>query len=263
MRVRAARETDHDAFVAFWAELRLEQPPPARDYWRAHLMPATLFLEDAGGTLAGYGLALPFGARGDVRQIVVMPAFRGRHVGRELMAAVAARLRAAGCTDWRLEVRAANAPAIALYRSVGMRVLQDVHVMRVSRAGLARFAVARSGGHDVVAVDPSDDAALERNLDLGAGQIARWRTIRPHAPLVRVGDTALAQIWWDFLPDCALLWPFRAPDNDVARHLAMRALDVNVARFEIDVTTAELHAALLDVGAEDHEHTLIMGGPLD
>src|SRR5258706_4004638 len=101
MQVRPAREDDYDAFVAFWAELQLVQPAPARAHWCTHLMPATIFLDDA-----GYGLSFAFGARGDVRQIAVMPAYRKRGVGRELMAAVAARLRGLGCTDWRLEVRA-------------------------------------------------------------------------------------------------------------------------------------------------------------
>src|SRR5260221_1955318 len=143
MRVRAATDADYTAFTTFWAGLDLEPPPPPRERWCEHLRPSTIFLEDDHGTLAAYALLFPLGERGDVRQIVVGPSFRRRGVGRELMATVAARLRAAGCTNWRLEVRADNAPALALYRSVGMSVRCETHTVRISRADLERFGATR------------------------------------------------------------------------------------------------------------------------
>jgi len=264
LRVRAARPDAHDyaAFVQFWHELGLDDHPPhPRDQWDEHLCPSTLFLEAEDGRLAAYGLSFPFGDRGDVRQIVVGSAFRRQGVGRQIMAAVAARLRAAGCTNWRLEVRAENAAAIALYRSVGMEVVHAIHIVYLSRADAERFAATRSGRHEVTVVDPADDAMLEARFDLGRGQIARWRTFRGHCPILHVGDRALTQVWRDFEPGKGLLFPFRAVDGDVAAHLMAVAppMPEQVGVYVVDEPVLD---ALVAAGATRHEEQLEMGGPL-
>jgi ribosomal-protein-alanine acetyltransferase len=51
----------------------------------------------------------------EVLNLAVHPAFRGRGIGRQLLAAA---IQAAPGT-WFLEVRESNAPALALYRSLG------------------------------------------------------------------------------------------------------------------------------------------------
>ena len=264
LRVRAARPDAHDyaAFVQFWAELGLDDHPPhPREAWDEHLCPSTLYLEAEDGRLAAYGLSFPFGDRGDVRQIVVSTAFRGRGVGREIMAAVATRLRAAGCTNWRLEVRADNAAAIALYRSVGMHVVHPINIVHMSRVDSERFAATGSGRHEVAVVDPADDSKLESLFDLGRGQITRWRTFRGHCPIIRVGDRALAQVWRDFEPTKGLLFPFRAADADIAAHL-MAFTPPMPERIEICVVDEPVLEALLAAGATRGDAQLEMGGPL-
>lgn len=258
MHARAARPDDYDAFMRFWAELGLGQPPPPRDSWVEQLCPQTLFLAD-GEHLAAYNLAFAFGARGDVRQVVVAPEYRRRGVGRALMAAVADKLRARGCTEWRLEVRANNAPAIALYRSVGMQPHCDIHIVTLDRDACARFAATRSGAHRSVEVTPDDDRELERALDLGAGQLARWRAHRVGSPLRRIGTTALTQVRRDFAPTHGLLFPFRAPDPDVAAHLMADALP---GPHEVCVIDPAIHAALLGAGATPKEHQVEYAGAL-
>ncbi len=223
MAVRAARPEDYEAFTRFWVQLMLDTPtPPPREHWIEHMCPSTIFVEEDGAPVA-YGLAFAFGARGDVRQVVVDAAARGRGLGKALMAAIAAKLVAAGCTDWRLETHASNAAALALYRSVGMHVHRTIESVRMGRAARAAFAATRSGRHAVVVVDPGEDRALEANLDLGAGQLARWRRARGTSPLVRVGMHALTQLWRDFSPTMGLLFPFYAPDADIAAHLVAAA----------------------------------------
>jgi GNAT superfamily N-acetyltransferase len=263
MHARPARPDDHDAFLGFWAELGLDQPAPPREVWAQNLCPNTIFLDDD-GTLAAYNLCFAFGARGDVRQVVVAPAYRRRGVGRLLMAAVADKLRARGCTEWRLEVRASNAPALALYRAVGMRPLGDVFSVTMDAAACARFAQAASGRHVAQEVTPADDAALEGALDLGAGQLARWRAHRAGAPMRRIGVTGFTQIWRDYAPAHGLLFPFRAPDVDVAAHLLAAALPApgTDAAYEVCVIEPVLHAALLAAGAVAKDHQLELGGPL-
>ena len=117
---------DYDAFVRAAAELGIEGAPPPHEVFACHVAPYAFFLETAAGELAAYALCRGYGKRGDVRQIVVMPAFRRRGVGTRLLAKVAERLRRAGCSDWRLEVRSDNAAgddpnAVPLYPTLYMR----------------------------------------------------------------------------------------------------------------------------------------------
>ncbi len=258
MEIRAARPDDYDAFTRFWHQLDLDQTVPPRERWVQLMCPHTMFLVE-GDSLAAYNLAFAFGARGDVRQVVVDHAFRGRGVGKQLMAAAAAKLRAAGCTEWRLEVRSNNAPAIALYRSVGMRPLHTIEVLELDRDTCDRFAASRSSRHVVEPVTTDDDAALERALDLGPGQIARWRSVRAGSPLVRVAMTALTQVWREFSPSQGLLFPFRAPDVDVAAHLVAAALP---GPYEVCVIDPAITAALVAAGAHIKERQVEYGGHL-
>ncbi len=259
MRVRDARPGDHEDFRRFLAELGADQPPPDFATWNAHLRPRTLFLETDTGELAAYALCFPLGPRGDVRQIVVAPAWRGRGVGRELMAVVAARLRAEGCLDWRLEVRADNAPAIALYTAVGMRVLHDVCVVRMTSIDARGFA--KPG--DATRVTPTDDHVLEARFDLGTGAIARWRARRPNATFWQLPDAGLVSYWGDFTPERALLFPFRAvrPEHAAALLHAVLA-DGAPPNLELHVVDPSIAEALVAAGGHIHERMFEMGGAL-
>jgi ribosomal protein S18 acetylase RimI-like enzyme len=261
-RARSARPDDHEAFTRFWAQLITDNPAPPREEWVEHLCPNALFIEEH-GALVAYALAFPFGARGDVRQIVVDQAARGRGLGKVVMAAVADKLRAAGCTEWRLETHATNAAALALYRSVGMRAHRTINCVRMAREPRAAFAATRSKRHAVVVVAPEDDRELESNLDLGAGQLARWRRARGTSPLVRVGMHALTQLWRDFSPTLGLLFPFYAQEPDIAAHFLAEA-DAERAIEEYEIVTVEpgVYAALVAAGARDHEQLLELAGEL-
>jgi hypothetical protein len=179
------------------------------------------------------------------------------------MAVVASKLRAAGCRDWHLEVRADNEPALALYRSVGMSKIFDIHILRFSRSVGVQVAATRSGRLQVEHVDPSRDAALEARFDLGGGQLQRWRTARPKAVMWRIGDVALTHYMKEFLPDCGLLFPFRAPDVDHAAHLLAEVCAVGAAEHvEICTVDRPVTEALRVAGARPYDHQLEMGGPL-
>jgi len=259
MQVRAARPDDYDAWLKFWRELGLTSTPPTREQWLTGILPNTIFL-DEDGTPAAYNLSFAFGARGDVRQVAVAPAFRRRGVGKQLMATVAAKLRAAGCTDWRLEVRADNAPAIALYRAAGMRPLRDLYTVRMTREMCERFAAGAR--HAAVPVTPEDDARLEAAFDLGTGQLHRWRTFRAQSPIVRIGFHAMTQIHRELAADHGLLFPFEAPDVETAAQLLAEAVPNMPAEYELQVSRPELHRALLAIGARPEEHLIELAGPL-
>src|SRR6201999_2400135 len=96
-------------WLRFWSYLDIAGTPPERERWIEHLAPHTMVLED-GSELVAYNLSFAFGDRGDVRQVAVSPNARRRGVGKALMAAVAAKLRAAGCREWRRQGGAGKNP---------------------------------------------------------------------------------------------------------------------------------------------------------
>jgi ribosomal protein S18 acetylase RimI-like enzyme len=263
LRPRDARREDHPAFLRFWDQLGTDQQPFDIDFWDQRYREHTTFLEAAGGELVAYALTVPYGPRGDVRQIVVDSAWRGRGVGRQLMAVVASKLREAGCRNWRLEVRTDNEAAIALYRSVGMDTIHEMVTLRIARVDAERFGQTRSGHLRVEAVDPLEDRELESRFDLGEGQLSRWRTTRAQGHMWQIRGAALAQYTRDFVPEFSLLFPFRAPDADHAAHLIAEACAAGM-RDELESLIVDRHVteALLAAGGVAKEHMLEMGGPL-
>ena len=74
-----------------------------------------------GDALAGY-LGVHYGPDGaDIMTIATAPAFRGRGVGRALIAEMAARLKTMGLQWLTLEVRPSNTAALGLYEAMGFQ----------------------------------------------------------------------------------------------------------------------------------------------
>jgi ribosomal protein S18 acetylase RimI-like enzyme len=76
----------------------------------------------AGGSLAGVVLCERREGQGFVSYLAVAPEWRGRGLGRALLADALTRMRAAGLERAALGVNGRNESATALYRSVGMRI---------------------------------------------------------------------------------------------------------------------------------------------
>jgi ribosomal-protein-alanine N-acetyltransferase len=120
----------------FWSELAA----PGRWYVVAA---DTTDVEAAGaGAPLGYAGLMVFGADADVQTIAVSRVAQGRGVGSALLDALVAEAARRGATTLLLEVRADNAPAIALYTSRGFERIAvrrryyqpgdvDAHVMRL------------------------------------------------------------------------------------------------------------------------------------
>jgi ribosomal-protein-alanine N-acetyltransferase len=92
---------------AFWSELA---HPDNRAY---------LVAEGADGGLLGYAGLMTSGAEADVQTLAVAPSAQGRGLGGTLLEALVERAAKDGATSMLLEVRADNAPAIALYERHG------------------------------------------------------------------------------------------------------------------------------------------------
>ena len=105
------------------------------DPWSAELLagelahPGSVMLVAGGGTpLSGAGGGAPFsgyacfrlaGGEAELLRVAVEPAARNRGIARRLLAAGLDRLRAAGTASCHLEVRPANASALAVYGALG------------------------------------------------------------------------------------------------------------------------------------------------
>jgi ribosomal protein S18 acetylase RimI-like enzyme len=132
--IRPARADDADALRALdaetWSPLASPGPPPAagRPFFGAGLEPGDVLVAETDGAVAGYaalGTPTPLESNRHVaylRGLAVLPAQRGRGVGRALVEAAAAAAAARGARRLTLRVLAPNTAARALYESCGFAV---------------------------------------------------------------------------------------------------------------------------------------------
>ncbi len=96
----------------FWSELAAG---PSRWY----VVAETRRADGSAAVLAGYAGLLVSAGEADVQTIGVAPSAQGRGVGTRLLHTLTERAAQSGATGLLLEVRADNAPAIALYTREG------------------------------------------------------------------------------------------------------------------------------------------------
>lgn len=120
--LRAFADADEDAVVALWERCGLTRPwnDPHRDIARKRTVQPELFLvaEDA-GAIVGSAMFGYDGHRGWVNYLAVDEAYRGRGLGRALMAEGERLLTALGCPKLNLQVREGNDAALAFYGAIG------------------------------------------------------------------------------------------------------------------------------------------------
>jgi ribosomal protein S18 acetylase RimI-like enzyme len=270
-RIRDARGDDHPHFVRLQGYLGHDLTALDEDRWTRTLAPHAFFVETEGGEVAGYGLCFAFGERGDVRQLSVEPSWRRRGLGRQMLREMATRLRAAGCRDWGLEVDGGNAPARALYRSVGMQVVGEQKYFRAAPSGLARALGPASTRFVLEVARAEEHAAIEARFALLPGKMARLREVRPNATawILREAPSGsmlgLVRLTPDLAPELGLVFPLRADDEDAARALLSLALSRAPdlpPTLELCAQDEVVAAALGAAGATLHATALEMRGPL-
>ena len=96
--------------------------------WPAEAFAATLGAEsararvaEAGGAFVGFALAQRAADAAEILSVAVAPVAQRKGLGRRLVEQLLADLRADGVARVHLEVRASNAAALGLYRSLGFR----------------------------------------------------------------------------------------------------------------------------------------------
>jgi ribosomal-protein-alanine N-acetyltransferase len=138
LRIDAQQPQQGWSLGLYLAELRRSRPVGAAGgaYDRRYLVARV------DGRAAGFAGVLFQQPDAHVTTIAVDTAARGRRVGTRLMLVVARLVVAAGADNLTLEVRAANAPAIALYRRFG---LAPVGVRRGYYADIGEDAIVMWG----------------------------------------------------------------------------------------------------------------------
>lgn len=134
MSIRSFREADRPQLVQLWGAAFPDDPPrnaPARmiDGKLAH-HPELLLVAEEAGLIVGAVIAGFDGVRGWIYHLAVAPAHRRRGIATELMRAAAERLRGLGCAKVNLQVRAANAGAVAFYRALGYEIEERISMGR-------------------------------------------------------------------------------------------------------------------------------------
>ena len=105
----ALAEIEKACFHAPWSENML----------REELGKGIFLVAERDGQAVGYAGCQTVLDEGYITNVAVSPGARRQGVGRALIAALAAQARAQGLAFVTLEVRASNAPAIALYEGAG------------------------------------------------------------------------------------------------------------------------------------------------
>jgi ribosomal protein S18 acetylase RimI-like enzyme len=102
---------------------------------------ASILVADEGGALAGYALVLFSRGTALARlySIAVDGAFRGRGLGRTLLAAAEAAALARGCVSMRSEVRLDNRASLALFEANGYRRIDELEDYYEDHMGAFRF----------------------------------------------------------------------------------------------------------------------------
>jgi len=147
--IRPARAEDAQAVTAMWAEMGAEHQQYDPQRWafaadagekqREHFLRTladqqnglALTATDSAGQVVGYlmaGVTEPAPVfrtkrRGQIWDLFVRPAHRGKGVGRRLMEAAVDGLKARGAEDLLLRVSADNEAAIEFYRKLGLRLV--------------------------------------------------------------------------------------------------------------------------------------------
>jgi AcrR family transcriptional regulator len=118
-RVPTISPLDAEVIRRLHPELGVPEPAPSTDELLARA--PELRVRRARDTVVAYARVARSEDVLHVRELVTDPAARRQGHGRRLLRAIAQEAAAAGARRWRLHVKADNAAAIALYRSLGMR----------------------------------------------------------------------------------------------------------------------------------------------
>ena len=159
VEIRFAQPSDADTLLEFIHALaRYERMPDAVEVDEATLRaqmseaqpPFECLLAERDGQPLGFALFFYSystwrGRRGIwLEDLFVLPEARRAGVGRALLERIAALAVERGCARFEWSVLDWNEPAIAFYRSLGVELMSEWRICRISDAPLARLAAGRA-----------------------------------------------------------------------------------------------------------------------
>jgi len=123
----------YDQIIALWQEAGLPYRPRGRDSRAAfarqldsgceHLLAAFL---PGSRDMVGVIVVTDDSRRGWLNRLAITPAYRRRGLAKQLIAAAEALLRAKGLRIWTGLIETWNEPSLALFRSVGYHIHNDI-----------------------------------------------------------------------------------------------------------------------------------------
>lgn len=259
--VRPARPDDYARFVGWFAELEVDDPTPTPAQWET--MARSALVAERDGQPAGYLTHQLLVDAGYVRNVVSDPAARRCGVGRALLLASRAQMRAAGLRRWRLNVKPGNVAARRLYESLGMREQFASCALRFDWSLVDALpsepAVARG-------VDAADDAVHEAAFALPQGLLADHRG-QGRVIVGLCGGAGQVEGVASFSPPYPGAFPFRVARPTLAGPL-LRALRPHARPDQphmqvVAEDDADLERLLLAAGAELRMRILHYEGGLD
>lgn len=176
--IRAALPADYPSYAQLFAELLIDDPVPSLELWLKEFAPTT-WVAAEGGDVIGYCYVQAYADDGHVQNIVVAPWARNKGVGFALMQTAADHFRALGKAHWRLNVRADNTAALALYGSFGF---QRQYSTKLERLPWSAMSALPPSDARVQELSPGRDQHVEQYFELTTGLLARLRD-RGRTPL--------------------------------------------------------------------------------
>lgn len=127
--IRPYRESDEPEVIALWHTCGLVVPwnDPKQDIQLKLQVQPDLFLvglvdaQVVAAVMAGYE-----GHRGWLNYLAVAPAYQRQGIGRQMVEAATAKLKAIDCPKINLQIRTSNPTAIEFYRRLGFQIDQVV-----------------------------------------------------------------------------------------------------------------------------------------
>lgn len=264
MRVtaRPAEPSDHPFYARLVPLLASGDDPLAFEPWNKSVRLES-FIYERGGEPVAYGWAQPLSPIAYVKNVMVSAPVQGQGVGRQVMDHLAQVLRAKGATEWVLNVKPDNEPAVKLYRSVGMGVEYASTALRLQWSCLDRLPKAEAKATEF---SPADDQAVERTFGLTPGTLGAARADGRYMVLRLEGEGGAVLGVARFDPSFPGAFPFRVRRPELARAL-LEGMKAH-AKPELPYTgvvvedDAPLTTLLRSAGAETRLEMLHLRGKL-
>ena len=122
MKIRKYRHQDRTRLVELWKRVFPDDPPhnePSRVIDEKLTVDDLIFVAEDNGIITGACMAGYDGHRGWLYAVAVLPEYRRKHIGSQLVNFALQALKSRGCTKVNLQIRSTNRNVASFYKSLG------------------------------------------------------------------------------------------------------------------------------------------------